>query len=164
MEELIKLLFAKSILSGENKYSSEEIESKWIGTSPAEIQEIERIEKMLKVEFPDDYKELLLLTNGFKTSNDAVEPSFLPISEVDYLKKIDPFVIECYEDTLKELDNSILVAGKYEEQQFLLIPPSDKNKKWRYWKFANWMAGEYEFADLRSYLKNVVESLTLRKE
>lgn len=163
MKELIKVLFKESISKGEYEYSLDEIESNWIGANPAQIKDIEEKEKELKVKFPDDYKELLQITNGFKTSNDTIEPSFLEINEVDYLKNIVPFLIECYEDTLPELEDSILIAGKVEEQKFLLIPPSNKIKEWRYWKFANWIPGEEEFDGINAYLEYVINFLTKEK-
>ena len=96
----------------------------------------------------------LQITNGFIAPN-SVEPSFMKVEEVDYLKNIDKFTIEAY--NLPELENSILVAGKDEEQYFLLIPPKNENEKWKYWKFANWMAGEQEFANLETYFKDVLD-------
>lgn len=83
----------------------------------------------------------------------------MKVEEIDYLKNIDPFTIDCYEDTLPELSESILVGGKDEEQQFLLIPPRDEKENWRYWKFANWIPGEYEFKNLVDYLKSVINFL-----
>lgn len=160
MKELLKLLFKESITKGDCKYSLAEIESEWIGSIPAKTEEIKKKENELNIKFPNDYKELLQITNGFKTSNDSIEPSFIRIDEVDYLKNIFPFIIECYEDTIPELELSILIAGKHEEQQFLLIPPNRRAIEWKYWKFANWIPGEEEFDGIKSYLKDVISSLT----
>ncbi len=151
MENLLKKLFEKSIELGDIEYSEKEINSTWIGNSPTTKEMINKVEEKLKASFPEDYKELLLITNGFKTSNNAVEPSFMKIGEVDYLKNIDPFVVECYEDTLEELSESILIGGRDEEQYFLIIPPKDEKENWRYWKFANWIPGEEEYKDLGNW-------------
>ncbi len=159
MEDLIKKLFKESIESGNIEYSEQEINSNWIGNPPATEDMINKVEEKLNVSFPQDYRELLLIANGFKTSNDAVEPSFMKIEDVDYLKDVDPFLIECYEDTLEELAISIIIGGKHEGQQFLLIPPTDEKGHWRYWKFANWIPGEEEFKDLKDYLNYVINGI-----
>jgi len=164
MKNLIKTLFLKSIELGDIKYTEEEIKSNWIGNRPTSIEIINQVERKLKISFPKDYKDLLLITNGFKTSNDAVEPSFLPIEEVDYFKNLYPEVSEFYSgeilgDIGKNLERSILVAGKNEEQQFLLIPPKDKNGKWKYWKWAHWIPSEEEYENLEHYLNSVIEFL-----
>lgn len=166
MENLIKKLFEKSIKLGDVEYSEKEINSIWIGNPPASKEMINKVEKKLKVSFPEDYKALLLITNGFKTCNDAVEPSFLKIEAVDYFKNIDPFAVKCYKDTLIELSESILIGGKNEEQQFLIIPPKNEKENWRYWKFANWIPGEQEFKNLKDYLNNVIIFLekTIKEE
>lgn len=156
MERLLKKLFEKSIEVGTVEYTKEEVNSNWIGASPTSIETIHKIEEKLKISFPQDYKDLLLIANGFKMSNDGVEPSFIEIEEVDYLKNIEPFIIECYEDTLAELEESILIGGKREEQKFLLIPPSNDKENWRYWKFANWIPGIHEYKNLEHYLKDVI--------
>jgi len=159
VEALIKTLFKTSIEKGEHVYTSAEIESNWIGSQPALSEEITNAELRIKQTLPPDYKELMGITNGFKTSNDSLEPSFLPIQEIDYLKNVIPFIIECYEDTLPELEESILIAGKNEEQQFLLIPPTAKRSEWKYWKFANWHAGEREFKGIQDYIESVISFL-----
>jgi len=166
VENLIKVLFRKSIELGGVEYSHNEIKSNWIGNRPASIKMINEAEKKLKTLFPKDYKELLLIANGFKTSSEEVEPSFLPVEEIDYLKNIFPSIIESYEDTLKELEDSILIAGKDEEQQFLIIPPKEENGKWKYWKFANWIPGEEEYENLKDYISSVIEFLeeTIKEE
>ncbi|MBJ2175883.1 SMI1/KNR4 family protein [Aureibaculum sp. A20] len=105
-----------------------------MGNLPATEREIKEIESKLGVELPIDYKNFLLISNGYPTYNDAVEPSFEKISQIQYLKDLYPEIIEIWrntgnEDVSKELAKSIIIAGKQEEQWFLLIPPTDKNEK-----------------------------------
>ena len=126
----------------------------WLGFVPAKIDEIHKAENKLGIKLPDDYKEFLEISNGFKATN-SIEPTFMKVEEIDYLRNIDKFIIEAYK--LPELENSILIAGKDEEQYFLLIPPTEKHKKWKYWKFANWYPGEHEFKNLKNYFKNVLK-------
>ena len=40
---------------------------------------------------------------------------------------------------------------------FLLIPPKDENEEWKYWKFANWHLGEYQFENLDVYFHGVLK-------
>ena len=173
MKNLIKKLFEKSIELGDVKYSEKEVNTNWIGNPPTSKGRIKVVEQKLEVAFPDDYKELVLIANGFKTSTYSVEPSFLPIEEVEYFRKLYPDVPEMFRGGNKEFDEiginlekSIVIAGVNEEQQFLIIPPEDKNANWKYWKFANWIPGEEEYEDLKEYLKSVIEFLeeTIKEE
>ncbi len=159
MKKILENLFKKSIEVGDVKYSDEEVRSNWIGNRPATLKIIETAEKKLNVSLPEDYKELLLVANGFKTSSHAVEPNFLPVEKIDYLKNLDPFIVEGYEDTLfDELERSIVIGGEA-ETQFLLIPPKQQESKWKYWKFAHWIPGEMEYENLTAYLNNVINFL-----
>ncbi len=165
MKKLLSKLFEKSIELNDYNYSDEQIEKKWIGNPRATLAEIKKIEIRLNVEFPNDYKSILLISNGFLTSTDAVEPSFIPIQNVDYLKNIFPEIVEIWtenepnETFEKELERSIIIAGINEEQQFLLIPPIEKNEKWKYWKFASWISGEEVYENLTEYINGVIEFL-----
>ncbi|WP_233098813.1 SMI1/KNR4 family protein [Aureibaculum flavum] len=135
MKKILTDLFQKSLTTKDNNYfTSEQIKNNWIGNLPATEREIKEIESKLGVELPIDYKNFLLISNGYPTYNDAVEPSFEKISQIQYLKDLYPEIIEIWrntgnEDVSKELAKSIIIAGKQEEQWFLLIPPTDKNEK-----------------------------------
>ena len=81
------------------------------------------------------------------------------------MKDYDPTVIDIWrnagnEDISSELAKSIIVAGKQEEQWFLLIPPSDNKSKWKYWKFANWIPGEIEYENLEEYFRDVIKGIS----
>ena len=82
------------------------------------------------------------------------------IENVNYLKNVDQFTIEAY--GLVELENAIIVGGISKEQYFLLLPPKDENEKWKYWKFANWMAGEQPFENLKEYFEDVFKFIIKR--
>lgn len=162
MREIIKKLFIKSIQLVDIQYSDIEINNEWIGNPPAFKDDILKTEKRLGIIFPKDYKELLSITNGFKPSNYSTEPTFNKIEEIDYLKNINPDIIKAYSE-IKEIQNdlkrSILIAGKGEVQQFLLIPPNQKNEKWKYWMFAHWIPGEESYENLSHYLSDTIESI-----
>lgn len=158
MKDQISLLFRKSIELGDVEYSESEVLSNWIGNAPASADEITQAEKRLGQALPGDYKELLKIANGFKTSNDSVEPSFLSVREIDYLRNIRPFMPEFQAgENENDLTRSILIAGKDEEQQFLLVPPILEQREWKYWKYANWIPGEEEYSDLKTYLQSVLD-------
>ncbi len=153
MKELLIAISIFSIKLGDanERATKFQIENNWLGFEPAKNDEIQNTEKRLGIVLPVDYKEFLKISNGFSAPNN-IEPTFLNVEEIDYLKNIDKFTIECYSH-LPELENSILIAGKDEEQYFLIVPPKNKNGKWKYWKFANWYPGEHDFSNLFEYFK-----------
>ncbi|WP_343532189.1 SMI1/KNR4 family protein [Pedobacter sp.] len=156
MKELLETISRKSIELEDLESQGKTVTNDWLGNTPVSENEILLAETRLNVKFPKDYREFLLITNGFMGPND-IEPSFSKLEEVNYLKKILPEINEIYQ--IKELDNAILIGGASEEQQFLLIPPSSDSDSWKYWKFANWIPGEEEYSDLRNYFEQVLEFL-----
>lgn len=156
MEQILKEISYASILIGEAAATKEQIENNWLGFKPATSNEIQEAEQRLGLKLPEDYISFLKVTNGFAIANN-IEPSFLPVQDIQYLKDIDNFIIEAY--GLEELERAIFISGPDEEQHFFLIYPKEEGEKWRYWKFANWYPGEHEFENLESYFKNVLEFL-----
>ncbi|WP_299104004.1 SMI1/KNR4 family protein [uncultured Tenacibaculum sp.] len=161
MEKLFKELSISAIKLGDVPYTQEQVENSCLKTDAATESNFEVLEKRLGCKLPSDYKELMLLTNGFPAPN-SIEPSFLPLEKVNFLKDIDSELIEAYsiegiEEVGENLERSILVGGVDEEQYFLLIPPNKEGLKWRYWKFANWIPGEEPYENLRHYFKTVIE-------
>ena len=165
MKKTLSILFEKSIELGDEEYTKEQLSMKWIGNPPATFEEIKLTENRLGIELPSDYKEILLISNGFPTSTNALEPSFQKVNEIDYYRNFEWNCIDIWKnnDELKEigeaLEKSIMIAGLEDEQQFLIIPPNSKNGNWKYWKFANWIPGEEEYENLKDYLENVIEFL-----
>lgn len=165
MKKILTDLFRKSLTTKDNNYfTSEQIKNSWIGNFPATEKEIEETESRLGIKLPADYKEFLKIANGYPTYNDAVEPSFEKINQIEYLKNFAPDMIKIWsqnqtEDIGKELSKSIIVAGMQEEQWFLLIPPTDGNKNWKYWKFASWIPGEIEYKNLTEYFLDTINGI-----
>ena len=160
MKEQLKEISRTSIIRGDFEFPESLVQGNWLGYEPATDEQIVDVEKRLGLILPDDYKTFLKLCNGFHAPN-GVEPSFLSTDKIDYLEKLDPDLTRIWTETGNmetgnELRRSILVAGLYEEQYFLLIPPGNK-LGWRYWKFASWIPGEQEYDDLVSYWKDVLE-------
>lgn len=145
------------------EFSKSQMDNQWLGEEPACDSVILDVENRLKVQLPNDYRGFLLITNGFAAPND-IEPTFMPIERIDYLKYIDNELIEIWiKDGIPEigedLRRSILIGGIDEEQYFLIIPPDSKNLKWRYWKFASWIPGEEEYKSLYNYFEDVLDFL-----
>ena len=165
MKKTLEILFEKSVAFGDEEYSDIQIQTKWIGNPPATNKEIENTEKRLGLKLPQDYINMLSIANGFPTSSNSVEPSFQKIEDVDFYKNYQWNVIDTWkemgelDDVVCELEKAIIIAGLEEEQQFLLIPPSDGQQEWKYWKFAMWIPGEEEFKDLKAYFEKVIEFL-----
>ena len=170
MKKTLAILFKKSIELGDETYSDDQLKSKWIGNPPATIEEIMETENRLGIELPADYKEILLISNGFPTSSNTVEPTFQKVSEIDYYRNWEWNCIELWTNSEElnavgeELERSILIAGLEDEQQFLIIPPYTRNEKWKYWKFANWIPGKEEYDDLSNYFESVIKFLNERIE
>ena len=157
---ILKLVSSTSISLGDFPFTEEQTKNNWIGNAPASLENIAKVEKQLNIILPDDYKIFLKVSNGFHASN-SVEPRFISVNEIDYLKNIDPELINIWIETGNteieiELKNSIVIGGINEEQYFLLIQPTEKQKTWRYWKFASWIPGEEEYPDFINYWKSVI--------
>ena len=164
MKELLKQISEKAIALGEYEFQESHVKDKWLGRNPASPNEILLLEKRVGLELPEDYKRFLTTCNGFSSPSD-IEPTFESVDKIDFLRNINPHLIESYSfdeifEIGEQLNSSILVGGLNEEQHFLLIPPSQMDSCWKYWKFANWYPGEEEFEDLKSYFVNVLEFLT----
>jgi hypothetical protein len=146
-----------------NDFEFEQDSSGWIGYKPATDEQIRNAEKRLNIKLPDDFKEFLKVSNGFPSVN-TIEPSFLSVSQIDYTKNLDPFLIEIWTDESafpKELtekyERSITVGGVNEEQMFMLIPPLIETDKWEYWFFANWVPGEEPCESLKQHFISAIE-------
>lgn len=162
MKELLTIISEKAIKYEDFNFTSEQIENNWLGTIPATEKQVSETENKLGIKLPKDYIEFIRITNGFSAPND-IEPSFENISNIDFLKNIEPFASEAY-SYLPELKNAILIAGIEEEQYFLLIPPESGNEEWKYWKFANWYPGEHPFENLKDYFEDVLQFIVENHE
>lgn len=159
MLKTLKEISKKTLLLNDFDFSDEQVKTKWLGTLVAQDKEICDTEKRLEIKLPGDYLEFLKISNGFPQTS-SISCSFLSIDKIDYLKTLDEDLVEIWSknEDLKEvgeaLTSSILIGGLNEEQQFLIIPPSEKVSKWRYWKFASWIPGEEEFTSLKEYFES----------
>lgn len=161
LQEISKL----AIRLDEFVFTNEQKKSEWLGQAPASMEEIEVAENRLGIQFPEDYKDFLLITNGFLTPRDSTEPTFQKVDEIYYLKSVDTFLLEVWNegplaDVGEQLKTAIVIAGINDEQYFLLIPPSSSHDKWQYWKFANWIPGEHRYESLANYFDSVLDFLT----
>ncbi len=157
MRKILEEISAVAIQLNELTFTNEQINTNWLGNPPASVKEIKSAEERLGVEFPDDYKNFLLIANGFSRPINATEPTFENADKIDYLKTIDSFIIECYRDTSIDIERAIVIAGIEDEEYFLLIPPNTENPEWKYLKFASWLAGEQVYKDLSDYFISVLK-------
>lgn len=163
MKEILVAISLLSLKFGEAEFASPiQIQNNWLGFEPATALQIDEAEKRLNITLPADYKDFLLITNGF-TAPTTIDPSFMKVEDIDYLINVNPFLVEVWlsheelSDIAEPLKRSIIVGGKDEEQYFLLIPPTTDKEQWRYWTFSSWAPGEHEFANLGTYFEYVLE-------
>ncbi|MFI5161419.1 MAG: SMI1/KNR4 family protein [Sphingobacteriales bacterium] len=162
MEKALKEISIIAIPLNRSVFTDEQKSLQWLGSQPASRAAIALAERRLNTDLPEDYLKFLLITNGFFTPCDSTEPTFENVSKIDYLKNVDPFLIEIWQqepliEEGRKLARSIVVAGLNDEQYFLLIPPDVDNKKWEYWKFASWIPGEESYNGLESYFVSVLD-------
>jgi len=74
MQPILKEISVLAIKLGDVPFSNEQIESQWLGTPPAALSQVEAVEKNLGVRLPEDYRNFLMITNGFAAINDSTEP------------------------------------------------------------------------------------------
>lgn len=161
MKELLEKISELAYELGEADFPDHNL--KWLGEEPCTQEQISELEERLKIQLPKDYVDFLKITNGFEAAIDT-EPYFLYPELVCYLRDYDPELIDIWKETGNEeiaadLKTSILVGGRDDEQQFLLLPPKDGHPEWRYWKFAHWIPGEEEYDSLENYFQYVSDFL-----
>lgn len=169
MKKLLSNISKRSIQLGESEFATDfQKQNNWLGFDPATEKEIKITEQRLEISFPEDYKGFLRITNGFTAPN-TIEPSFVRIEDVDYLKNIDPELIKIWasheglEEETYLLRESLLIGGLNEEQYFLLVPPNEKSDSWHYLKFAAWYPGIEEQSDLETYFRGVFDFIEKHK-
>ena|SRR6218665_2532993 len=162
LKALLIEISSKAIELNSTYFSTEQVEHSWIGFAPANDTMIIQLEQRLKVKLPQDFKDFLLITNGFRDAN-GVEPSFCALSKIDYLKNVDQELIDIWnfpsdKSFTENFKSAIQVGGFDEEQQFYLIPPGAYNTDWEYWHFAAWSPGEAVYTSLLDYFNHVLET------
>ena len=97
---------------------------------------MENAENRLGIKLPQDYIEMVNISNAFPTCSNSVEPSFQKVEGIDFYRNFQGNVIDTWKemgkmDTIVSgLERVIRIAGYSDEQQFLIIPPTNKNEKW----------------------------------
>lgn len=162
--ELLKKISVSAIEQNVRPFPSGAVASKWLGRSAASAAAIEAAESRLGLPLPGDYKYFLQVSNGFEAIS-VTHATIAPVEEIDWLVKADPQMVEIWTNAMEGVDNvfcdgfrnSILVGGKNEEQQLLLVPID--NSSWECWFFANWAAGETKYPTFRYYMEEQMQSL-----
>jgi len=165
LQEILKQISLRAIEQKTFDFSKEAIELKWLGRQPALELEIQKTEKRLATNLPEDYKDFLRVTNGFECIS-IISPKLAVIEKVDFLVNVDSQLVEIWTDTMNDIDNlynkkfrnSIIIGGHEEEQQILLVP-LDKNE-WECWSFmAGGGCGETKYPSFRYYLEEQLQRL-----
>lgn len=162
MKTLLQEISVLAIQLDGSAFTDEQKSLEWLGSTPASKEEIKSAESRLGIEFPNDYKNFLLITNGFFTPSDSTEPTFETVDKINYLKNVDTYLLEVWNkgpliDVGEQLNKTIVIGGINDEQYFFLIPPGSSDGKWQYWKFANWIPGEERYQNLENYFQSVLD-------
>lgn len=137
---------------------------KSLSKPPATKEEINETEKRLKLILPDDYKEFLLISNGFECFS-YTGVTLESIDKVDFLENVDQQLVDIWATSMDEPDttfgdklrSSLIIGGHEEEQQLLLVPL--QNNKWECWHFSSWRPGEVVYESFRFYMEGELQSL-----
>jgi|AntRauTorckE5430_2_1112549.scaffolds.fasta_scaffold13040_2 hypothetical protein len=163
--QLLKEISEIGIQLKQVEFSAAQISTKWLGNEPATSEDIALLERRLGLPLPDDYINFLKTTNGFSQFS-VVDSGFNQSNEVDYLRNRLPetfksWVSSDFTEFETTLGSAIIIGGiENDEQQFLLIPPTNTYEKWRFLESANWALGETEYTSIRHYLEETLELVT----
>jgi hypothetical protein len=158
-KDLLKYIAKKAVEKGDYEGKVETLTKRAV-----KKEEIEDAEKRLGIKLPKEYKDFLLVSNGLESF--GLNPTLHDVSKIDWLKKLDPQMVEIWTGSMGEIDkkfaesfsNSLLIGGHHEEQQLLLIP-SKKSKDWECWFFASWVPGETKYPNFRYYMEDKLQNL-----
>jgi SMI1 / KNR4 family (SUKH-1) len=155
----LKSISTNAIELNPELYSDKEKLKQWIGKPPANDNEIAATEKRLGIALPKDVIEFYKITNGTSEILSHTFSEFMTISQIDWLKNLQPETIDAYsgmgEAYVADLTNSILIAGLNHAHQILIIQPCDENTTWKYWEFASYLPGESAFNGIEKYLDRI---------
>ncbi|HVX49401.1 MAG TPA: SMI1/KNR4 family protein [Chitinophagaceae bacterium] len=163
-KELLKKISVLAIQQQSNDFDEEMLEAGWLGMQPAGKEDIEAAEKSLGIQLPEDYKQFLLISNGF-ASISSTDVFLAQVEDIQWFRDFNPSLVDGWSETHSEYDpayntpfkNSIIIGGMHDEQQLLLVPVD--NGVWECWFFAFWIPGEDKFPSLRYYMEERLQRL-----
>ncbi len=113
MQEILQKISKEAISLNPGFFSEEEKTTQWIGRNPATTETITEVENKLGIKLPNDVIELYKVSNGTSVILNQSKSAFMPIEQIDWLKNVDPYLIECYaemgEAYVNDLKNSIMM-------------------------------------------------------
>ena len=145
-------------------FSKEILAKRSLSRAPATKEQISAAEKRLNVVLPDDYKNFLLVSDGFECVV-GTGVTLAPVDKIDFLINVDKELIDIWSEGNDEfgaryeskLKNCLIIGGQGEEQQLLLIPL--ENNGWECWHFSSWAPGEMAYESFRFYMEGVLQRL-----
>lgn len=163
-QELLLSISTMAIKQKTNRFRESSIASGWLGRKGASPEAIRKAEKALGVTLPQDYKEFLLVSNGFEALTIA-GASLVPVAQINHFASADPAFVEDWIDAVWADDEtaasrfrkSIIIGGFGEEQQVLLVPGGSGG--WECWFFASWNLGESRYPSFRFYMERQLQDL-----
>jgi hypothetical protein len=143
--------------------------SGWLGFPGATPAEVKLAEERLSLELPGDYKDFLLVTDGFRAFP-LSNPKLLSVNKIDLVRNIlDPDLVDIMaggpvgvdnDDLLeKYIFSAILISAYPDEQMIWLIPPRQKNGIWETWFYADWIPGAIRYPGFRFFMETQLNEI-----
>jgi hypothetical protein len=166
---LLEKLSVSAIAYSPDDYTADIAKAKWLGFTKATEAAITATEQRLGIALPDDYKEFLRITNGFRNFP-LMNPPLLPAEKIDYLRNVEKagmfgslqnFPVDDNDpETYAEYTyRCILISEQDEEQWVWLIPPKNTKGEWQTWFFAYWIPGEKRYPSFRHFIEEQLSKL-----
>jgi hypothetical protein len=162
-----QLLDEISVLALQQKtigFADAVLKKKSLGRSPVNEKEINETEKRLNIILPADYREFLFASNGFEQFS-YTGVTLSSIVDVDFLVNVDQQLVDIWTDSMQDMNtafaaklkSSLIIGGRNEEQQLLLIPLP--GNRWECWHFSSWRPGEAVYESFRFYMEQQLQDL-----
>jgi hypothetical protein len=160
---LLENISVKAIKQQTLEFSSETIQSKWLGKEPATLDDIRQAQKKLGVILPLDYIEFLLTSNGFESlSFNGI--TIASIDKIDLLVNVDEELVDIWtdetfgvDDIFNELFTKSIMIGENDGEIKLLLIPLNENQ-WECWSFGAALR-EVKYPGFRYYMEEELQRL-----
>ena len=161
------------------------MKTKWLGFSPAQVDQIQAKENILGISLPPSYREFLLNSNGFRKVSIFLD-NLLPIEKLEWAKNTEEDwwfdLLEVLHTEMSDIEyliygqeqnqlrfrseyfkQSLKISEWYDGMCVFLNPNVKDAEEWEVLVYANWYPGTKRFPSFKKYLLDTHETnLALR--